>query len=67
VACHERPNKQQTTTTDYSSQILMKLELSRQIFEKYLNSIFIPIRLVGAELFRPEDRQDEDHDRFSQF
>jgi hypothetical protein len=22
---------------------------------------------VGAELFRPEDRQDEDHDRFSQF
>jgi hypothetical protein len=46
----------------------MKLESSRQIFEKY--SKFMKIRPVGAELFHSDgrlDRHDEADSRFSQF
>jgi len=46
----------------------MKLELSRQIFEKYSN--FKTIRPVGAELFHAKGRtdiHDEANRRFSQF
>jgi len=50
----------------------MKLEFSRQIFEKY--SIFLKIFPVGAELFlaygrtdRSTDRHDESKSRFWQF
>jgi hypothetical protein len=39
----------------YSSQILKKVEFSRQIFEKYSNK---KIRPVGAELFHPNGRTD---------
>jgi len=46
----------------------MKLEFSRQIFEKILN--FMKIRQVIAELFHADtriDRHDETNSRFSQF
>jgi len=35
--------------TRYSCQILMKLQISQQTFEKYWNMNFIKIRQVGAE------------------
>jgi hypothetical protein len=41
----------------YSYQILMKLELSQQIFKKHISNS-IKIHLVGAELFH-KDRQTE--------
>jgi len=40
----------------YSCQIVMKLEFSRKIFEKYSN--LIKIRPVGAELFFADGRTD---------
>ena len=52
----------------------MKLEFSRQIFEKSTNIIFIKIRPVGAELFHADrqtdgrtDGHDEADSRLSQF
>jgi hypothetical protein len=58
----------------YSCQILIKLEFSHQIFEKYSNSKFHNIRPVEAELFHVHrhtngqtDRHDKAHSRFSQF
>ena len=44
--------------TLYSSRILMKLEFSRQAFEKYGISDFMKIRLVGAELFSADGQAD---------
>jgi hypothetical protein len=47
----------------------MKLEFSRQIFEKYVSN-FMKIRPVGAEMFHADgrtDRHDETNSRFSQF
>jgi hypothetical protein len=41
-------------STRYSCQILMKLEYSRQIFEKYCNIKFQENSPNGAELFRVE-------------
>jgi hypothetical protein len=35
----------------YSCQILMKLECSRQIFEKYQVSIFMKMRLIRSDMF----------------
>ena len=56
--------------THYSCQILMKLEFCLQVYERYSNSNFMKIRLVGAELFHAEGRTDS-HDKtnnnFSQF
>jgi len=46
----------------YSCQVPMKLEYSRQIFEKY--SDFMKIRPVGAELFHADGQTDH---RFSLF
>jgi hypothetical protein len=40
----------------------MKLEFSRQIFKKSSKSVFLKVRLVGAELFHadgPTDGHDE--------
>ena len=52
----------------------MKLEFSRQIFEKYSNLKFHEIRPVGAELFHAEggqtdrhNKRDDTYSRFSQF
>jgi len=52
----------------------MKLEFSRQIFERCYNIKFNEIRSVGAELFHVDRRMDEQMDRqhevnsrFSQF
>jgi hypothetical protein len=36
----------------------MKLEISRQIFEKYPNINFIKIRQMGAELFHGDGQTD---------
>jgi hypothetical protein len=58
-----------TWSASYSCQILMKLELSRQIFEKYPKFSFMKSRPVGAELYHA-DRQTDKHgvnSRFSQF
>jgi len=44
--------------TRYSCQILMKLEFSRQIFEKPSNTKFWKIRPVGAEFFHADGRTD---------
>jgi len=41
----------------------MKLEFSRQIFEKYSNFNFMKIRPVGAELFHADWRIDRCTDR----
>jgi len=52
----------------YSCNVLMKLELSRQNFEKYSSTNFVKIRPVGAELFHAggrTDRHDEVNSRFS--
>jgi hypothetical protein len=40
--------------TRYSCQILIKLEFSRQIFEKTQISNFMKIRLMGASLFHAD-------------
>jgi hypothetical protein len=48
----------------------MKLEFSRQIFEKADTSCLIKIRPMRAELFHAggqKDRHDEANSRFSQF
>jgi len=52
----------------------LKLQFSRQIFEKYSNIKFYEIRSVGADLYhadwrtdRPTGRHDEANSRFSQF
>jgi hypothetical protein len=52
----------------------MKIEFSRQIFEKAQISSFIKIRSVGAELFHVDGQMDgwtdghgEANSRFSQF
>ena len=42
----------------YSCQILMKLEFSRQIFEKYSNINFHENRPVGIELFHAGGSRD---------
>ena len=42
----------------FSSQIVMKLEFSWQIFEKYSKSNFMKIRPVGADLFHAIGRTD---------
>ena len=44
-------------STRFSSQILMKHEFSRQIFEKCVSN-FMKIRPVGAELFHASIRTD---------
>jgi hypothetical protein len=61
-------------STRYFCQILMKLEFSRQIFQKILNQNFMKIRPVGAGMFHADgrtDRQTDAHEevnsRFSQF
>ena len=41
-------------SANYSSHILMKLEFSRHIFEKFLNIAFHENPSVGAELFHAE-------------
>jgi hypothetical protein len=58
--------------TRYSCHILMKLERSRQIFEKKVlkYQISLKIHSVGAELFHVDgrtDRHDEANIGFSQF
>ena len=53
-------------STRYTSEILMKLEFSRQIFEKAQVSNFIKIRPVGVALFHA-DGHDDANSRFSQF
>ena len=48
----------------------MKLQFSRQIFEKYSISNFMKIPPVGAEFLHlggRTDRHEEDDSRFSQF
>jgi len=53
----------------YSCQILMKLEFSRQIFEKYANIKFNQNPSHGSRLVpcRRTDRHDEANSRFSKF
>ena len=54
--------------TRYSCQILMKLDLRRQIFEVYSSvSSFMEIGAVGADLLLADDRTDrrEASGRFS--
>jgi len=46
--------------TRYSCQTSAKLDVSRQIFENYLN--FMKIRSVGAELFHADGRTDRHTD-----
>jgi hypothetical protein len=58
------------STARYSYPILMKLEISRQIFEKYSSTKFQENATNGAELFRVDgqsDRHDQDNSRFSRF
>ena len=53
----------------YSCYVLMNLELSRHIFEKYFSN-FMTIRLVAGDLFHWDertDRYDETYSRFSLF
>jgi hypothetical protein len=45
-------------STRYSCQILMELEFSRQIFEKFQIKHLMKIRLVEAELFHTDGRTD---------
>ena len=57
-------------STRYSCRILIKLEVSRQIFENAQISSFIKIRLVGVEFFHADERTDgheQANIRFSQF
>jgi hypothetical protein len=52
----------------YSCQILIKLEFSRQISQKYSNlKLHENLRPVGAELSVRTDKQNEANNRFSQF
>jgi len=44
----------------------MKLEFSRQIFEKYPISDYWKIRPVQAELFHADGQREEANNRFSQ-
>jgi len=44
----------------------MKLEFSRQIFEKYSISNFFKIRPVLAEFFHADGQHEEANNRFSQ-
>jgi len=56
-------------STRYYYQILMNLEYSRQIFEKFSNINFFLIRPVGTELFIEDgwtDGHDEANSRFPQ-
>jgi len=55
--------------TRYSCQILMKLESSRQIFQKYLNIKFYENPSGGKRVVPcgRTDRHDEANSRFSQF
>ena len=50
----------------YSCQILIELQFSRQVFEKFSYTNFMKIRPVGAE-FRADGQNDEANSRFSQF
>jgi hypothetical protein len=50
-------------STRYSCHILVKLEFSRQIFEKSYNIKFNENPSSGTRM----DRHDEDYSRFSQF
>jgi hypothetical protein len=45
-------------STHYSCQIVMKLEISIQIFEECSNISFMTIHPVGAELFHADRRTD---------
>jgi hypothetical protein len=55
-------------STGYSCQILMKLEFSRQIFQKYSNIKFHLNPSSGSRVPRGRtDRHDESNSRFSQF
>jgi len=60
-------------STRYSSQILMELEFSRHIGEKYSNIEFHENPFSGSHVDPCErtdgrrDRPDEDNSRFSQF
>jgi hypothetical protein len=45
-------------STGYYCQILMKIEFSRHIFEKYSIANFMKIRPAAAELFNAEGRTD---------
>lgn len=47
-----------TYRTHYSHQILMKLDVSRQIFEKCASN-FVRIRPVGAALFHVDRQMDK--------
>jgi hypothetical protein len=51
----------------YSSQILIKLEFSQQVFENSSNIEFCEIRPVRAEMSMRKDRHDEANSRFSEF
>jgi hypothetical protein len=53
-------------STRYPCRIFMRLEYSRQIFEKAQISNFVKIRSVGAEWFNT-DGQDEANSRFRNF
>jgi hypothetical protein len=52
--------------TRYPCHIVIKLEFSRQVFEKHSNTDFMKIRPVRAE-FRADGQNDEANSRFSQF
>jgi hypothetical protein len=45
-------------STHYSCHILMKVEFSLQIFEKYTNNNFYENFSVGTELFQADGRTD---------
>jgi hypothetical protein len=61
-------------STCYSYHIVMKLDISRQIFEKCSNTKFHENPFLGAQLFRNDGRTDkqtkshvETNSRFSQY
>jgi hypothetical protein len=54
------------SSTRYSCQILMKLELSRQIFEKYSNSTFHETHFSASRVV-PGGREGIANSLFSQF
>jgi hypothetical protein len=61
-------------STCYSYHIVMKLDISRQTFEKYSNTKFHENSFLGAQLFRTHGRTDkqtnghvETNSRFSQY
>jgi len=49
-------------STRYSYQILIKLEFSPQIFEKYSKPNFMKIRPVEVELFHADGRTDRHYE-----